>query len=54
MIETKNVGIKKDKCHTINVNDLDPCLLDIKKILLKTLTFVTLIAFNKILIVVVR
>ena len=31
MIEVKQVGIKKNKCHTININDLDPFLLNIKK-----------------------
>ena len=31
MIKVKQVSIKKNKCHTINTNDLDPCLLDIKK-----------------------
>ena len=31
MIEVKQVSIKKNKCHTININDLDSCLLDIKK-----------------------
>ena len=31
MIKTKQVSIKKNKCHTININDLDPFLLDIKK-----------------------
>ena len=31
MIEAKQVSIKKNKCHTININDLDPFLLDIKK-----------------------
>ena len=31
MIEVKQVSIKKNKCHTININNLDPCLLDIKK-----------------------
>ena len=50
MIEAKQVSIKKNKCHTININDLDPFLLDIKKNLLKTLTFITLITFKKILI----
>ena len=24
MIEVKQAGIKKIKCHTININDLDP------------------------------
>ena len=54
MIKAKQVSIKKNKCYTININDLDPCLLDIKKNLLKTLTFITLITFKKILIVVVH
>ena len=31
MIKTKLVNIKKNKYHSINTNDLDPCLLDIKK-----------------------
>ena len=31
MTEVKQVSIKKNKCHTININNLDPCLLDIKK-----------------------
>ena len=31
MIKTKQVNIKKNKYHSINTNDLDPCLLDIKK-----------------------
>ena len=31
MIEVKQVRIKKNKCYTININDLDPCLLDITK-----------------------
>ena len=31
MIEDKQVSIKKIKCHTVNINDLDPFLLDIKK-----------------------
>ena len=31
MIKAKQVSIKKNKCHTININDLDPFLLDIKK-----------------------
>ena len=53
MIKVRPVNIKKNKCDTININDLDPCLLDIKKYLLKTLIFITLITFNKILIVVV-
>ena len=31
MIKTKQVNIKKNKYHSINTNDLDPRLLDIKK-----------------------
>ena len=31
MIKAKHVTIKKNKFHTINKNDLDPFLLDIKK-----------------------
>ena len=31
MIEANQVSINKNKCHTININDLDPTLLDIKK-----------------------
>ena len=31
MIKAKQVSITKNKCHTININDLDPFLLDIKK-----------------------
>ena len=31
MIKTKQVNIKKNKYHTININDLDPFLLDIEK-----------------------
>ena len=31
MIKAKQVNINKNKCHTININDLDPFLLDIKK-----------------------
>ena len=30
MIEVKQVSITKNKCHAININNLDPCLLDIK------------------------
>ena len=52
-MEAKQVSIKKSKCHTININDLDSCLLDIKKIILKTFTFIILITFKKILLVVV-
>ena len=51
-MKTKQVNIKKNKYHTININDLDPCLLDIKKSLPKTLIFTTLITFKKISIVV--
>ena len=31
MIKAKQVTIQKIRCHTININDLDPFLLDIKK-----------------------
>ena len=31
MIKAKQVSIKKNKCHTVHINDLDPFLLDIKK-----------------------
>ena len=31
MIKAKQVTIKKIRCHTININDLDRFLLDIKK-----------------------
>ena len=31
MIKTKQVNIKKNKYHTININNLDPFLLDSKK-----------------------
>ena len=31
MIKAKQVNIRKNKYHTININDLDPFLLDIKK-----------------------
>ena len=49
MIKAKQVRIKKNKCHAININDLDPFLLDIKKKnLLKALIFITLITFKKI------
>ena len=51
MIKAKQVSIKKNKYHTINMNDLDPFLLDIKKKFRKALIFITLIAFKKILIV---
>ena len=54
MIKVKQVSIKKNKCHTININDLDPCLLDIKKKSSKGIDIITLITFKKILIVVVR
>ena len=54
MIKAKQVSIKKNKCLPIDINDLDPSLLDIKKNLLKTLIFITLITFKKILIVSVR
>ena len=52
MIKTKQVNFNKNKCHTININDIDPFLLDIKKDLVKTLVFITLITFKKILIIV--
>ena len=54
MTKAKQVGIKKSKCRTININDLDLFLLDIKKNLLKELVFITLITFQKILIVVIH
>ena len=53
MIKAKQVGIKKNKCLPISIKDLDPFLLDIKKNLLKALIFITLITFEKILIVVI-
>ena len=31
MIKAKQVNINKNKYYTININDLDPFLLDIKK-----------------------
>ena len=31
MIKVKQVSIKKNKCFTVHINDLDPFLLDIKK-----------------------
>ena len=31
MIKAKQVSINKNKYYTININDLDPFLLDIKK-----------------------
>ena len=31
MIKVKQVSSKKNKCHTVDTNDLDPLLLDIKK-----------------------
>ena len=31
MIKAKQVSIKKNECHTVHINDLDPFLLDIKK-----------------------
>ena len=53
MIKAKQVSNNKNKYHTININDLDPFLLDIKKKnIQKTLMFITLITFKKILIVV--
>ena len=52
MIKAEPVNIKK-KYYTININNLDPFHLDIKKKNLpKTLIFITLITFKKILIVV--
>ena len=52
MIKAKQVNIKKNKCFTVDMNDLDPFLLDIKKNL-KKLIFITLITFKKNLIVVI-
>ena len=54
MIKAKQVNIKKKKVFTVDMNDLDPFLLDIKKNLLKELILVTLTTFKKILIVVIR
>ena len=55
MIKAKQVNIKKNIYSTININDLVPFLLDIKKKdLLKALIDITLITFRKILIVVIR
>ena len=54
MIKAKQVNIKKNKCFTVDMNDLDPFLLDTKKNLLKKLIFITLITFKKVLIVVIR
>ena len=54
MIKAKQVSIKKSKCHTININDLDPFLLDIKKNYRNAMTFITLITFKIILIVIIR
>ena len=31
MIKVKQVNIKKNKCFTVDMNNLDPFLLDIKK-----------------------
>ena len=31
MIKAKQITMKKNKCHTVNINNLDPFLLDIKK-----------------------
>ena len=31
MIKAKQISMKKNKCHTVNINNLDPFLLDIKK-----------------------
>ena len=53
MIKAKQVNIKKKKCFTVDMNHLDPFLLDIKKNLLKELIFITLITFKKMLIVVI-
>ena len=53
MIKAKQVNIKKNKCFTVDINDLDPFLLDIKKNLLKELIFITLITLKKTLIVVI-
>ena len=53
MIKAKQVNIKKNKCFTVDMIDLDPFLLDIKKNL-KKLIVITLITFKKILIVVIR
>ena len=54
MIKAAEVNIKKNKYQTINISDLDPFLLDIKKILLKALIFITSITFKKILVVVTQ
>ena len=54
MIKAKQVNIKENKYATVNINDLDPFLLDTKKNLLKALIFITLITPRKILIVVIR
>ena len=55
MTKTKQVNIKENKCFTVDIKNLDPFVLDIKKKnLLKTLIFITLITFKKILIVVIR
>ena len=52
MIKAKQVNINKNKFHTININNIDPFLFDIEnKSLLKTLVFITLIIFKKILII---
>ena len=53
MIKAKQVNIKKNKCFTVDINDLDPFLLDIKKNLLKELIFITLITLKKTSIVVI-
>ena len=54
MTKTKQVNIKENKCFTVDIKNLDPFVLDIKKKnLLKTLIFITLITFKKILIVVI-
>ena len=54
MIKARQVNIKKNKCFTVDMNDLDPFLLDIKENLPKELIFITLITFKKILIVVIH
>ena len=53
MIKAKQVNIKKNKCFKVDINNLDPFLLDIKKNLLKELIFITLITLKKTLIVVI-
>ena len=46
MIKAKQVNIKKNKCFKVDINNLDPFLLDIKKNLLKELMFISLITFK--------